>query len=77
MDIGAAVAAPRIHNQHLPDQTLYERNGFTQAVLDSLTSYGHKMVPTGGIATAPSLLRVGKFWTGVADPRTGGSAEGF
>jgi gamma-glutamyltranspeptidase/glutathione hydrolase len=77
MDIGAAVAAPRIHNQHLPDQTLYERDGFNPAMIDSLTAFGHKMVATGGIATAPSLLRVGKFWTGVADPRTGGSAEGF
>ena len=36
MDIGAAVRAPRVHMQHLPDTLYYERGGLTSATLDAL-----------------------------------------
>jgi gamma-glutamyltranspeptidase/glutathione hydrolase len=76
MDIGAAVHAPRIHHQHLPDALTYEPSGLDAARLDSLRALGHEL-RSGYVATAPSILRRGGVWTGVPDPRTGGLAEGY
>jgi gamma-glutamyltranspeptidase / glutathione hydrolase len=77
MDIGAAVHAPRIHHQHLPDALQYERDGLDSGVISQLEAMAHTVEPRGAVGTAPSILRRNGVWTGVPDPRTGGSALGF
>ncbi len=78
MDIGAAVDAPRIHLQHLPDILYYEANGLDSAAIRALTAEGYKLESRNGyVGSAPSILRRNGLWTGFADPRTGGFAEGY
>lgn len=76
MDVRDAVAAPRIHHQHLPDVLQYERDGLPDDVVTSLRALGHEVRPRGGVGNAPSLLRRDGLWTGVPDPRSGGLAAG-
>lgn len=77
MDVAAAVNAPRIHHQHLPDALFYERNGLRQDEVKALEALGHTVRPFSGyIGNAPSILRQDGRWTGVADPRQGGLAAG-
>jgi gamma-glutamyltranspeptidase / glutathione hydrolase len=77
MDVARAVAAPRIHHQHLADVLYFERNGVPDDVLRALEALGHRVEARGPIGTAPTILRRGRVWTGVPDPRTGGSAAGY
>jgi gamma-glutamyltranspeptidase / glutathione hydrolase len=77
MDVASAVSAPRIHHQHLADVLYYERNGLPDDVLRALEALGHRVEPTGPVGSAPTILRRGGVWTGVADPRTGGAAAGY
>lgn len=77
MDVTTAVAAPRIHHQHLPDVLRYETGGFTPDVLSTLQRYGHELEEIGGIGTSPALLRLDGRWRGAFDPRTGGKAAGY
>lgn len=77
LDIRAAVALPRFHQQHLPDAILYEEGGYTEAQLEALRAFGHELLPGRfNIAVAASLLRRGPVWTGTHDPRALGSAAG-
>jgi gamma-glutamyltranspeptidase/glutathione hydrolase len=77
MDVGAAVHAPRIHHQHLPDVLGYERDGLPADVIAQLQAMGHTVEARAGVGTAPTILRRGGVWTGVPDPRTGGLAKGY
>ncbi|MBX6363321.1 MAG: gamma-glutamyltransferase [Gemmatimonadetes bacterium] len=77
MDVAAAVNAPRIHHQHLPDILYYEEHGLTPATIQALEAMGHKVEPRDGVANAPSILRRGGVWTAWADPRSGGAADGY
>ena len=77
MDVTTAVAAPRIHHQHLPDVLRYERDGITQPTLDALRSFGHELEEIGSIGTSPALLHLDGRWRGAFDPRTGGKAAGY
>ena len=77
MDVGAAVHAPRIHHQHLPDVLGYERNGLPADVIAQLQAMGHTLEARAGVGTAPTILRRGNVWTAVPDPRTGGLASGY
>ncbi len=75
MDVGAAVDAPRVHHQHLPDTLYYEANGLTPAQIKALEAMGHHVAPFHGyIGNAPSILWADGKWTGIPDPRQGGSA---
>ncbi len=62
MDVRAAVDAPRIHSQWLPDEVLVERGLFADSTLARLTAMGHKIVPVG---------RLGFGHTIAIDPVTG------
>src|SRR5204862_2511738 len=42
MDIQAAIDAPRIHHQWLPDEILYEPYGMSPDTVSILTGFGHK-----------------------------------
>ncbi|KWV45880.1 gamma-glutamyltranspeptidase [Bradyrhizobium macuxiense] len=72
MDIAAAVAAPRIHHQWLPDEVRIER-GFPKDVLDELKAKGHRLVEPLGYSSANSILVTSNGLLGAPDPRTRGS----
>jgi gamma-glutamyltranspeptidase/glutathione hydrolase len=78
MRLDSAVAAPRIHHQHLPDTIRYERSGYDAATIDRLMVMGHALAErheySGEVA---AIQRVGGRWVGVADPRMQGSAAGY
>ncbi len=78
-DITAAVGAPRIHMQHIPDSLFFDTGGLPPALLDSLARRGHTLVawPVGGIGIGASILRRGGQWRGTHDPRTRGLAAGY
>jgi gamma-glutamyltranspeptidase / glutathione hydrolase len=76
MNAAAAVAAPRVHHQWLPDDVRAER-GFSQEVLDALKAKGHKVIYTLGQTSANSIAMGPHGPLGAPDPRTRGSwAEG-
>jgi gamma-glutamyltranspeptidase / glutathione hydrolase len=77
MDVGTAVHAPRIHHQHLPDMLYYEAGGLDARRIGELEARGHVLTARPTVGTAPTILRRDGVWTGVPDPRTGGSAAGF
>jgi len=77
-DLGAAVRAPRIHHQHLPDHILYETDGLTPQLVESLKKRGHELEDEGSVGSAPSVMRTEKGrWAGMNDPRGSGSAAGY
>jgi gamma-glutamyltranspeptidase/glutathione hydrolase len=76
MDLPAAVVAPRVHHQHLPDQLLYEE-GVAPGVVEGLKELGHSVKAGGNLGAAPSIMRRNAVWLGVPDGRSGGFAEGY
>jgi gamma-glutamyltranspeptidase/glutathione hydrolase len=78
MDAREAVSAPRLHHQWLPDEILLEQGGFSPEQTAALESRGHQLRLVPDLASSPVILRdlSSGEWTGVADPRRGGSAAG-
>ena len=76
MDVGAAVASPRIHHQWLPDEVSAEA-GVAPEVVDALKQRRHKVAQGGAGRSANSIMATKDGWAGVADPRSGGLAEGY
>jgi gamma-glutamyltranspeptidase / glutathione hydrolase len=77
MSLPEAVAAPRLHHQHLPDVLRYERDGLRTDVVQELRAMGHSVEGRPGFqgdVTAIHVLEDGLV--GVADPRRGGAAVG-
>ncbi|WP_407193579.1 gamma-glutamyltransferase [Bradyrhizobium sp. STM 3566] len=72
MDVAAAVAAPRLHHQWLPDEVRVER-GFPDDVLLGLKAMGHLIVEPMGQTSANSILVTPNGPLGAADPRTRGA----
>lgn len=72
MDVAAAVAAPRLHHQWLPDEVRIER-GFTDATLDALKAKGHHIVEPMGQTSANSIEVTPAGLHGAPDPRTRGA----
>ena len=78
MTLAAAVEAPRIHQQALPDSIFYERGGLSDAVVDSLRAMGYGMKQRRGYSgDIAAIERTSTGWVGVADPRAGGGAAGY
>jgi gamma-glutamyltranspeptidase/glutathione hydrolase len=78
MTLPAAVEAPRIHQQALPDVIFYERGGLSKTVVDSLTAMGYTMKEQRGYSgDIAAIARTPTGWVGVADPRRGGGAAGY
>jgi gamma-glutamyltranspeptidase/glutathione hydrolase len=77
-DVGAAVAAARLHHQWVPDQLRLEHYGFDPLTVSALASYGYRVredQPWGNanlLAIAPD----GQL-SGAADPRGEGIALGL
>ena len=76
MDVAAAVAAPRMHHQWLPDEVRVER-GFSVETLDALKAKGHRVAEPLGQTSANSIAITPNGLLGAPDPRTRGAwAEG-
>ena len=73
MDVAAAVAAPRVHHQWMPDRVLVER-GFPAEVLDDLKARGHEVIEPLGQTSANSIAVTPYGLLGAPDPRTRGTA---
>ncbi len=77
-----AVAAPRFHQQDLPDTVQFERGRFEADWIEGLKRLGHLVVERGnGIYNSGLMGRVHGIarnadgtWTAVADPRRSGAA---
>jgi gamma-glutamyltranspeptidase / glutathione hydrolase len=78
MDVGAAVAAGRVHQQWSPDKVNVDPWGFDAATLAELRRRGHQIEQRGywGNANAIQQLPDGRL-EGAADPRGEGTASGY
>ena len=58
MGINAAVSAPRVHHQHLPDILLYERDGLADSMVAALRSmhYAVDSALRGSLGIGASIL---------------------
>jgi gamma-glutamyltranspeptidase/glutathione hydrolase len=73
MDVAAAVAAPRVHHQWMPDEVRVER-GFSDEVLAELKAKGHKVIEPLGQTSVNSIAVTPGGLLGAPDPRTRGAA---
>lgn len=79
MNIQAAIDAPRIHHQWLPDEMLHEPYGLSPDTIAILTGMGHKLgaIP-GNIASATGIMiDVSGVRLGAIDSRSDGVAVGY
>lgn len=72
MDVAAAVAAPRLHHQWLPDEVRIE-HGFADDTLAALRARGHHLVEPLGQTSANSIMVTLDGLRGAPDPRTRGA----
>jgi gamma-glutamyltranspeptidase/glutathione hydrolase len=72
MDVAAAVAAPRLHHQWLPDEVRIER-GFADETVAALKAKGHRVVEQLGQTSANSIAVTANGLLGAPDPRTRGA----
>jgi gamma-glutamyltranspeptidase/glutathione hydrolase len=72
MDVAAAVAAPRLHHQWLPDEVRIER-GFSEETLAALRAKGHHVLELMGETSANSIAVTANGLLGAPDPRTRGA----
>ena len=72
MDVAAAVAAPRLHHQWLPDVVRIER-GFADDALAALRAKGHEVIEPLGQTSANSIAVTPNGLLGAPDPRTRGA----
>jgi gamma-glutamyltranspeptidase/glutathione hydrolase len=72
MDVAAAVAAPRIHHQWLPDEVGAEQ-GIDPEAVSGLEQMGHKVVRRPNWGSANSIMVTSDGLAGAADPRTRGA----
>ena len=76
MSLADAVAAPRVHHQHLPDRIDVEPGGLPEAIARELERRGHTVHERDerwGDVQAVAVREDGRL-EGVADPRRGGVA---
>jgi gamma-glutamyltranspeptidase/glutathione hydrolase len=72
MDVAAAVAAPRLHHQWMPDQVRVE-HGFPADVIAALRAKGHTVVEPLGQTSANSIAVTANGLVGAPDPRSRGA----
>jgi gamma-glutamyltranspeptidase/glutathione hydrolase len=72
MDVAAAVAAPRLHHQWMPDEVKVEP-GFPDEVLAGLRARGHSVAESMGYSSANSIFVTPNGLLGAPDPRTHGA----
>ncbi len=72
MDVAAAVAAPRVHHQWLPDEVRVE-HGFAEDTLAALRAKGHRVIEPLGRTSANSIGVTDQGLLGAPDPRSRGA----
>jgi gamma-glutamyltranspeptidase/glutathione hydrolase len=72
MDLATAVAAPRLHDQWLPDQ-VYVEPGIADEIVAALQAGGDTVVPQRPFTSANSIMITPDAFIGAADPRTRGA----
>nr|MBA3769708.1 gamma-glutamyltransferase [Blastocatellia bacterium] len=78
MNIQAAIDAPRIHHQWLPDELRYELFGMSPDTVAILRGYGHKFSTPGTVASATGIMIDEKgYRLGAIDSRSDGAATGY
>jgi gamma-glutamyltranspeptidase/glutathione hydrolase len=78
-DVDAAVAAPRLHHQHLPDNIKVEAEAINKDADKTLRELGYTLdwkQPPREFGAANAIVRTPNGWKGAADPRGGGAAMG-
>ncbi len=78
MGAQAAVNAPRVHHQHLPDTIYYEPGGLRPGVIAGLRRRGHALAEREGYSGNVQSVLIGEDGAriGAVDPRRGGEALG-
>jgi len=77
MDIGSAVAAPRLHNQWMPDRVVVEQT-LDPELVAALEARGDNVVVSRPFTSANSIMVTPEGIVGAADPRTRGAlAAGY
>jgi gamma-glutamyltranspeptidase/glutathione hydrolase len=76
MDAGAAVAAPRVHHQWLPDELELE-SGIDPSVLRALEGRRQNVRVGRSGRSVNTIMATGDGFAGATDPRAGGLADGF
>jgi gamma-glutamyltranspeptidase/glutathione hydrolase len=79
MPVDKAIAAPRVHHQHLPDEVVIEDGAVGSDALATLKDEGYSLVigkPERIYGAANAIVRTPSGWAAAADPRNGGAAMG-
>ena len=76
MGLEAAVAAPRIHDQAVPDR-LFVEPAFDANIVDGLRTLGHDVVEARDLGAVGAVQATPRGLIGAADPRKGGGAAGW
>jgi len=74
-----AVAEPRVHHQHLPDDVHIEASAIDKPSDEALAAMGYKLVwgePRRAFGAITAIVRGEAGWDGASDPRGGGAASG-
>jgi gamma-glutamyltranspeptidase / glutathione hydrolase len=79
MNIQQAIDAPRVHQQWLPDEVLYEPFGISPDTLAVLRSYGHIFADKPGYIASATGIMIDEDGTrlGAIDSRSDGMAVGY
>jgi gamma-glutamyltranspeptidase/glutathione hydrolase len=76
MGLEAAVAAPRIHDQAVPDR-LFVEPALDANIVDGLRKLGHDVVEARDLGAVGAVQATPRGLIGAADPRKGGGAAGW
>jgi gamma-glutamyltranspeptidase/glutathione hydrolase len=79
MNIQQAMDAPRIHQQWLPDEIVYEPFGMSPDTLNIMLSYGHKFAarPSNVASATGIMIDNDGVRLGAIDSRSDGEAIGY
>jgi gamma-glutamyltranspeptidase / glutathione hydrolase len=83
LPLGTAETAPRFHAQDYPDSLLLERGGYADDLVRALAGRGQhptfsaSSFDNDDFAFVQSILRVGRRWQGITEPRGHGLALGY
>eukprot|EP00903_Cladosiphon_okamuranus_P002511 g2509.t1 len=72
MNIAEATAAPRVHNQWLPDEIRIEE-GLSPDTIRLLEKRGHKIAVKNAMGSTQSIMKVDGLLAGASDPRRPGA----